>query len=71
MPKDKNEGIHARAWKREGSDANCRRVGSEKHSKFAVSTRRQTLEEERQCNAAVQLLLAEMVRQQLGCEGEK
>lgn len=71
MLKNKNEGIHATAWKGEGSDANCRRVGSEKRPKFAVSTRRQTLEEERQCNAAIQLLLTELVRQQLGCKGEK
>lgn len=68
----KNEGFHAAPRKWEQSDDKCRRVGSEKRStKIAVSIRRQTLEEERQCNAAIQLLLAELVRQQLGCEGEK
>lgn len=53
---------------REVSGAKCRRVGGAKRSmNVAISIRQQTLEEERKCNAAVKLLLAEMVRQQLGC----
>lgn len=69
---EKKEGIDAARRNREGSDAEaCRGGGAKSPMKIAVSLRQQTLEEERRCNAAIQLLLAELVRQQLGCEGEK
>jgi hypothetical protein len=49
---------------------NCRVGGARRPLKVAVSVRQQTLEEERQCTAAIQLLLTELVRQKLGCERE-
>jgi hypothetical protein len=76
MPKSKNgeskEGIAGETQYREASGAPSRRVGVAKHPmEIAVTVRQQTPEEERQCNAAIQLLLTELVRQQLGCEGRK
>jgi hypothetical protein len=62
------EGIGAEMQNREESGAKCRRVGGAKRPmNVAISIRQQTLDEERKCNAAIKLLLTEMVRQQLGC----
>lgn len=57
---------------KEVSGATRRRVGGARRPiTIAATVRRQTPEEERQCNAAIQLLLTEIVRQALGCEGRK
>jgi hypothetical protein len=67
-----NKGIRAETQYWEESGAPRRRVGVAKRPMaIAVTVRQQTLEEGRQCNAAIQLLLTELVRQQLGCEGRK
>lgn len=57
---------------REESGASRCRVGDAKRSMIiAVVARQQAPEEERLCMTAVQLLLAEMVRQKLGCQGDR
>lgn len=54
--------------KEEESDNFRSRVGSKKRSmEIAATYRRQTLEEERKMEAAIGILLAEIVRQKLGC----
>jgi hypothetical protein len=49
----------------------CRVGGAKRSMETAVVVRQQTLEEQRSCMTAIQLLLTEMVRQQLGCQGER
>lgn len=68
---NKIEGFRADPQNLEQSGArNCRGGGIKRSASIAYSARRQTLEEQRQCEAAIQLLLAELVRQQLGCGGQ-
>ncbi len=67
-----NRGIVNTLQNKDISDNPPRRVGGPKRPiKIAVKMRQQTPEEERQSNAAIQLLLTELVRQQMGCEGGK
>lgn len=72
MPKRKSpelkEGLAAENEYREVSGASRCRVGGKKRSAgIAVTYRRQTLEEERKMEAAIGILLAEIVRQKLSC----
>jgi hypothetical protein len=67
--KKKKEGVSMPMQKREESGDFSNLVGSRKKPmKIAVVARQQTFEEERKCTAAIQLLLTELVRQQLGCK---
>jgi hypothetical protein len=69
-PRQIKRGLAMEIQNKEVSDADRRRVGGAKQpTKIAVTVRQQTPEEERRTAAAVQLLLTELVRQQLGCEG--
>jgi hypothetical protein len=62
------EGVRAETQNKKESGERRRRVGGAKRPmNVAISIRQQTLDEERKCNAAIKLLLTEMVRQQLGC----
>jgi hypothetical protein len=64
---ESKEGFGAETQYREVSGAPRSRVGGANcPMAIAISVRQQTPEEERRCAAAVQLLLTELVRQQLG-----
>jgi hypothetical protein len=73
MPKSKissaKEGIPVETQYREVSGAKHCRVGRTKRPmNIAVVARQQTVEEEGKCNAAIELLLTELVRRHLGCK---
>ena len=70
--RDFKRGFARELGNKKESDSKCRRVGDETRPiNVAVVVRQQAPEEERRTTAAIELLLAEMVRQQLGCQGER
>ena len=65
MPLRKNDAAVAQR----PSDSDSSSVSKPPLPRIAVAQRRQTLEEERQFHAALELLLADLVRQHFGREG--